>query len=585
MRRFFDHYSFSFFLAAMMALAVTWANAHEQRTAEEQAELEAQKNAADERTQRLNQWRQESADFLEKAKPIVSLTRTTAIYRGGNWVGFITVTWHDAPGYAGRLKHFLVVGRIKGTAGWTAFYPKHAGPGSHNLFGMDLDRVYEVSVQAESPYGTVTANPVTVDFSRALESAQARQEKQEREDKARKAREAQAEKEAKEAQAKQAAEMAHRQAEQEARDKEAARQAEAARLAHEKSERERLAKMRYGDEQRAKIAQAQPSLNILRQTTYSTVLRIVPSPRAIGLDLRYQVVYSLPSDTGWNRAIGRAYSSGEVPRTILVQKLGERYDLSVYASSKYGGVHAAPLKMDFRPPPSPLDRLVVATENRCTPYDRREYSYPPSIEWEIVKRAGYVADRDGNLDRPFPSPYLEGVAFTSLKDSDIEHIVSLSEAHDSGLCAADAETKRAFARDYMNLTLATPHLNRHVKVHKDAAEWMPDINRCPYARQIVAVKGKYGLSVDRAEKEALAVALGLCGLSEAQQRAIRAIDAEIAFFKARNNSGALALLDRVRRSVLGKHGNPVTVAEAKRFQSGAGRPAGREMWRLVAEAL
>ena len=40
---------------------------------------------------------------------------------------------------------------------------------------------------------------------------------------------------------------------------------------------------------------------------------------------------------------------------------------------------------------------------------------------------------------------MPGRVFDSLEETDIEHIVARSEAHDSGLCHADRETRRAFA--------------------------------------------------------------------------------------------------------------------------------------------
>ncbi len=65
-----------------------------------------------------------------------------------------------------------------------------------------------------------------------------------------------------------------------------------------------------------------------------------------------------------------------------------------------------------------------------------------------------------------------GLTFGSLKETDIEHIIARSEAHDSGLCRADLATRRAFARDLLNLMLAAPRLNRHEKKAKDAANWL-----------------------------------------------------------------------------------------------------------------
>lgn len=86
--------------------------------------------------------------------------------------------------------------------------------------------------------------------------------------------------------------------------------------------------------------------------------------------------------------------------------------------------------------------LVVAPEFRCSTYDRDDYPYPRSVEQRIVEQIGRIY-----------GPY-SGRCFSSTGETDIEHIVLLSEAHDSGLCAAGTDTKRMFARDLLNLTLA-----------------------------------------------------------------------------------------------------------------------------------
>ena len=142
--------------------------------------------------------------------------------------------------------------------------------------------------------------------------------------------------------------------------------------------------------------------------------------------------------------------------------------------------------------------LVVAPECRCTPYDRDDYPYPQSVEPLIAKRDG------------MRSPY-DGTVFRSLKESDIEHVVSISEAHDSGLCAASANVRRLFARDLDNLALATPRLNRYEKSGHDAAEWLPALNKCWYARTIIAVRQEYRLTIDLREAKALQAVLAACG--------------------------------------------------------------------------
>lgn len=142
--------------------------------------------------------------------------------------------------------------------------------------------------------------------------------------------------------------------------------------------------------------------------------------------------------------------------------------------------------------------IRVEPENRCTPYKRSDYYYSPSVEEKIVNRMGKIY-----------SPYTNE-CFASTTETDIEHIVSLSEAHDSGMCEATRAEKRAFANDLGNLTLASPSLNRHQKSDKDAGEWLPDENKCWYTFRVLKIKEKYGLSVDKEEIKAIAKARKNC---------------------------------------------------------------------------
>ena len=107
------------------------------------------------------------------------------------------------------------------------------------------------------------------------------------------------------------------------------------------------------------------------------------------------------------------------------------------------------------------------------------------------------------------SPYT-GEWFKSQSETDIEHIVARSEAHDSGLCAASPDRRREFASDPLNLTLASPALNRREKSDRDAGEWLPESNRCWFAARVVAVKRKYALTVDVVEAAALERVLRRC---------------------------------------------------------------------------
>ena len=86
--------------------------------------------------------------------------------------------------------------------------------------------------------------------------------------------------------------------------------------------------------------------------------------------------------------------------------------------------------------------------------------------------------------------------------------------HDSGLCAADLATRRRFAIDLLNLTLAGPRVNRYEKVDRDAAEWQPAQNRCWFAARVIAVRQRYSLTIDRREADALEQVLAGCASTE-----------------------------------------------------------------------
>jgi hypothetical protein len=142
--------------------------------------------------------------------------------------------------------------------------------------------------------------------------------------------------------------------------------------------------------------------------------------------------------------------------------------------------------------------LRVTPESRCSPYLASDYYYPQSIEARIIESLSGIW-----------SPYT-GRTFGSRRETDIEHIVARSEAHDSGLCAATPETRRRFATDLLNLTLASPGVNREQKNDRDAAAWVPDRNQCWFADRVVRVRQKYNLTIDRREANALDQVLVSC---------------------------------------------------------------------------
>ena len=135
--------------------------------------------------------------------------------------------------------------------------------------------------------------------------------------------------------------------------------------------------------------------------------------------------------------------------------------------------------------------LRVEPEDTCTKYKPAEYPYGSTLD--VIK------------SRELGSIYgaYENRCFDTYKDVDVEHLVARKEAHDSGLCAADAQTKINFTNDLENIALASPSVNRS-KAARDPADWLPEHNSCWYVWQYLLVKRKYQLTIDEAEKSAIA---------------------------------------------------------------------------------
>ncbi|WP_420834542.1 GmrSD restriction endonuclease domain-containing protein [Corynebacterium freiburgense] len=93
----------------------------------------------------------------------------------------------------------------------------------------------------------------------------------------------------------------------------------------------------------------------------------------------------------------------------------------------------------------------------------------------------------------------------------IDHIVSLSNAWQTGAQQLTPEQRRDFANDPRNLIAVDGPTNQH-KGDGDAATWLPPNKafRCEYIQRQITVKTHYGLWVTQAEKDAMARVLTTC---------------------------------------------------------------------------
>ena len=99
---------------------------------------------------------------------------------------------------------------------------------------------------------------------------------------------------------------------------------------------------------------------------------------------------------------------------------------------------------------------------------------------------------------------------------DVDHMVPLKEAWDSGAWAWDTKTREAYANDLdyeMSLIAVSASSNRS-KSDRDPADWLPNNKNywCEYITAWVQVKTRWSLSIDNAEKAKIAeVAEGCSG--------------------------------------------------------------------------
>ncbi|MET9874345.1 HNH endonuclease family protein [Actinacidiphila glaucinigra] len=167
-----------------------------------------------------------------------------------------------------------------------------------------------------------------------------------------------------------------------------------------------------------------------------------------------------------------------------------------------------------------LASLKVATENR-TGYNRDLFPHWITISGAcntretVLKRDGSGVVTDSACAATSGSWYsvYDGATWTAAADLDIDHLVPLAEAWDSGASAWTTAKRQSFANDLTRpqLIAVTDNVNQ-AKGDQDPATWMPSRTAyaCTYVRAWVQVKYYYGLSVDSAEKSKLSSVLSGC---------------------------------------------------------------------------
>ena len=151
-----------------------------------------------------------------------------------------------------------------------------------------------------------------------------------------------------------------------------------------------------------------------------------------------------------------------------------------------------------------VDRNGCDTRNDILKRDLTGIIYKPGTR-NCVVASGTLADRYSGETINFVRGNV-----TSM-DVQIDHVVALSNAWQTGAFKLSAEQRKALANDPMNLFAVKGRLNSQ-KGDGDAATWLPPLKsfRCTYVAQQIAVKAKYSLWVVAPEKAAMLTILAKC---------------------------------------------------------------------------
>jgi hypothetical protein len=129
-----------------------------------------------------------------------------------------------------------------------------------------------------------------------------------------------------------------------------------------------------------------------------------------------------------------------------------------------------------------------------------------------IRRSGRCKVLSGTLLDPYTAttvPFVRGQNTSA--EVQIDHVVSLSDAWQTGAQQLSATDRTMFANDPLNLLAVSGPANEQ-KGDGDAATWLPKNKafRCEYVARQVSVKAAYGLWVTPPEHDAIARVLARC---------------------------------------------------------------------------
>jgi hypothetical protein len=201
--------------------------------------------------------------------------------------------------------------------------------------------------------------------------------------------------------------------------------------------------------------------------------------------------------------------------------------LSVFILSVFGSlVNAQATNTTYKTVAKAIDSLKVADESR-TGYIRTKFKHWTSVGNGCDSRKAVIISEALVKPTVGKGCVLTGGKWLSIYDNievtdagklDVDHMVPLAEAWDSGASSWTDLKRQQYANDMTDprhLIAVTGSSNRS-KSDQDPADWVPTNKSytCEYIANWVSIKVRWGLSIDAKEKTALISDLNGCKITK-----------------------------------------------------------------------
>ena len=165
-----------------------------------------------------------------------------------------------------------------------------------------------------------------------------------------------------------------------------------------------------------------------------------------------------------------------------------------------------------------LEALLVEPEHPGDGYQRKLFDHWIDDDHDGCDTRCEVLTTERRADLPGLTPgwlsLYDGYTTDLASDLEVDHVVALAEAWQSGADTWTSERRRAFANDldHPDALIAVSIASNQSKADRDAASWQPPnpAAACWWASAVIEIKLAWHLSVDRREATALAHLLQTC---------------------------------------------------------------------------